>query len=529
MEALRHQNIAQCMADAALRFSGRTALRHQKDAWSYQNMEKTTNQLATGLLALGLGPGRHVAFWADATPNAVFTFFALQKIGAVVVMLNTCLEERELQKQLAVADADFLVVGDSWKEKHFVQDYPNITAQFSTKQGLYIGTEEQGHWPSYVQALAAGGSEERERLSKLFHTVQPEDLALMLFTSGTTGEYKAVCSSGFHLVNGGLLKANSMEMTSDDVVCCAIPLFHIFCIDVNLMAALLAGACLALPDDRHTKTVLRCIQEMGCTVLSSVPSTFLALIGRRDFSSFDVSTLRTGIIGGAGCTPQQFCEIDRALDFTLLPGLGQSEVAAGVSVGRRTDSLEVRSTTVGHFVPFIEGKIVPVNPEANHGGAPIGEVCVRGPMLMKGYYKRPELTAQAIDGEGWLHTGDLGWLDTEENLHLAGRIKDVIIRGGENIMPSELEQLLDEDPCVANCKAIGVPDDHYGEEVCLCVVPAEGASLGREQILERLSGKLAAFKLPKYILFLDALPYTDTGKVDRKRLSCIAREGLLKL
>lgn len=514
------------MEDAALRFSERTALRHQKDAWSYQDLEKITNQLAEGLLALGLGPGWHVAFWADATPNAVFTFFALQKIGAVVVMLNTCLEESELQKQLAAADIDFLVVGDSWKGKHFIQDYPNITAQFSTKQGLYIGTVEQGHWPSYAQALSFGGREEAERLAKLYHTVQPEDLALMLFTSGTTGEYKAVCSSGFHLVNGGLLKADSMEMTPDDVVCCAIPLFHIFCIDVNLMAALLAGACLALPDDRHTKTVLRCIQEMGCTVLSSVPSTFLALIGRRDFSSFNVSTLRTGIIGGAGCTPQQFCEIDRALDFTLLPGLGQSEVAAGISVGGLADSLEVRSTTVGHFVPFIEGKIVPVNAEANHGGNPIGEVCVRGPMLMKGYYKRPELTAQTIDGDGWLHTGDLGWLDAEGNLHLAGRIKDVIIRGGENIMPSELEQLLDEEPSVANCKAIGVPDDHYGEEVCLCVVPTEGASLERNQIQARLSGQLAAFKLPKYILFLNALPYTDTGKVDRKQLAYIAEQML---
>ena len=528
MEVLRHQNIAQCIKDAALRFSGRVALRYREDAWSFQDLERITNRLAAGLLTLGLGPGRHVAFWADATPNAVFTFFALQKIGAVVVMLNTCLEESELQKQLSLADVDFLVAGDSWKAKHFVDDYPNIVAQFSTEQGLYIGTEVQDIWPSYTQTLTAGGAKEDERLENLSRAVQAEDLALMLFTSGTTGEYKAVCSSGFHLVNGGRLKADCMEMTPDDVVCCAIPLFHIFCIDVNLMAALVAGACLAIPEDRHTKTVLRCIQEMRCTVLSAVPSTFLALISRPDFASFDVSTLRTGIIGGAGCTPQQFCEIDRALDFTLLPGLGQSEVAAGVAAGRLTDPLPLRATTVGHFVQFIEGKIVPINPEASFDEYPIGEICVRGPMLMKGYYRRPDLTMQAIDREGWLHTGDLGWLDQGENLHLAGRIKDVIIRGGENIMPSELEQLLKDDSYVANCKAIGIPDAHYGEEVCLCVIPVEGATLDREQIMAHFRGKVADFKLPKYIVPFHTFPYTDTGKIDRRKLISMVQESLVK-
>ena len=528
MSSLRHQNVAQCIDDVACRFSGRTALRYRDVSWSFRDLNRITSQLAEGLLALGVAPGCHVAFWADATPKAIFSFFALQKVGAILVMLNTSLEECELQKQLDTADVEYLVVGDSWKGKRFIQDYPQVAAQFPARQGLFIGSTGRTPWPTYEQALSAGGSAEAERLRELFYEVKPEDMALMLFTSGTTGEYKAVCSTGFHLVNGGLLKAECMEMTPDDVVCCAIPLFHIFCIDVNLMAALLAGACLALPEDRHTKTVLRCIQDMGCTVLSSVPSIFLSLTGRSDFTSYDVSTLRTGVIGGAACTPQQFCEIDRALNFTLLPGLGQSEVASGIAAGRLTDSLEVRSTTVGHFVPFIEGKIVPVNTGKIQEGCPIGEIHVRGPMVMKGYYKRPELTAKVIDGDGWLHTGDLGWLDQEQNLHLAGRIKDVIIRGGENIMPSELEQLLEKDPRIADCKAIGVPDTHYGEEVCLCVVPAEGVALGQKQVMDLLSGKLAAFKMPKYTLFLHALPYTDTGKVDRKRIVHIAREALGK-
>lgn len=526
MKSLRRQNIAQCMAQAAQEFRTCTAVRYQDTSWTYQEMESLTDRLAAGLLALGLGPGRHVAFWADATPKAVFTFFALQKVGAVAVMLNTCLEERELQKQIAAADVDFLVVGESWKGKQFLRDYSQTAARFPAAHGLYIGEAETAPWPSYEDALSAGDERERVRLQELFHTVQPGELALMLFTSGTTGGYKAVCSAGTHLVNGGLLKADCMGMTPKDVVCCAIPLFHIFCIDVNLMAALLAGACLVLPEDRHTRTVLRCIQEMGCTVLSAVPSTFLALIRCSDFVSYDVSTLRTGIIGGAGSTPQQFCEIDRTLDITLLPGLGQSEVAAGVAAGRLTDSLEVRSTTVGHFVPFIEGRIVPVNGEAGHEGHPIGEICVRGPMLMKGYYKQPELTAQTIDRDGWLHTGDLGWLDQDENLHLAGRMKDVIIRGGENIMPSELEQLLKNDPRVADCKAIGLPDAHYGEEVCLCVVPSVDAALGQGQVMDLLTGKLATFKLPKDILFFHALPYTDTGKIDQRQLVHIAQGSL---
>lgn len=514
------------MAQAAEERGARPAVRCRDEVWTYQEMEALTNRLAAGLLALGLEPGRHVAFWADATPNAVFTFYALQKVGAVTVMLNTCLEESELQKQISAADVDFLVVGDSWKGKRFVADYPEVVSAFPAERGLYIGSVERTAWPTYTQAAEAGGAPEAERLQTLFRQVRPEAMAMMLFTSGTTGEYKVVCSTGFHLVNGGLLKASSMEMTADDVVCCAIPMFHIFCIDVNIMAALLAGACLALPEDRHTKTVLNCIQRMGCTVLSAVPSTFLSLVGRPDFDRYDVSTLRTGIIGGAGCSPRQFCEIERKLGFTLLPGLGQSEVAAGVAVGRLTDSLETRSTTVGHFAPFIEGRLVPVNDEANQNGHPVGEIYVRGPMLMTGYYRRPELTAQTIDKDGWLHTGDLGWLDEAENLHLAGRIKDIIIRGGENIMPSELEQTLSGEPEIASCKAVGVPDEHYGEVPCICIVLREGAELNRDEVLARMSGALAAFKIPQYVLFFQQFPYTSTGKINCKKLEAMAEKRI---
>lgn len=526
MKALRNQNMARCMTQICKEYGPCEAVRWKDRSWTYEELQKITDQLAAGMLAMGVQKGSHVAFWADAEPNAIFAFYALQKTGAVTVMLNTSLKERELDKQFLASDVEFLVAGRNGKGSCFAQEYPQIAARFPADKCFCISGEGEKGWITFTEILAAGGPEDNRKLQEMMWSVQPSDLALMLFTSGTTGEFKVVCLTSFHMVNGGLLKAMSMEMTENDRVCCSIPMFHIFCIDVNILAALMAGACLVLPEDRHTSTILRCIQEEKCTILCGVPSTFLALIGRADFSSYDVSSLRTGIIGGAPCTPQQFREIDRKLDFTLLPGLGQSEVVAGITVGRMSDPLEARSNSVGPFAPYIEGKIVPIAEGAEQDGHPVGEVCVRGPMMMAGYYKRPDLTARTIGEDGWLRTGDLGWLDEKHNLHLAGRLKDVIIRGGENIMPSELEEVVEEDRQVAECKAIGVPDSHYGEEVCMCVVPAEGAALGEKQILGMLSSKVAAYKMPKYVLFFHSFPYNDTGKIAGGELREMARKAL---
>lgn len=322
------------------------------------------------------------------------------------------------------------------------------------------------------------------------------------------------------------MKADDMRMTEEDVVCCALPMFHTFCINCNLLASAAAGACLILPSDRHSETTLTYIERYRCTILTAVPSVYLTLIARTDLRSERVASLRCGIVGGAYCSPEQFRTIEGKLGMTLLPGLGQSEVIAGVTIASPEESLEVRSTTLGHFVDRLEGRIVGHEVPMGEGDTQAGEIQVRGPMVMLGYYENGKVVS-AVDEDGWLHTGDLGWQDAAGNIHYAGRIKDIIIRGGENIMPSEIEAVLSGDARISCCKAVGIPDDHYGEVPCICIVPGSGAALSEAQVHSAICQRLAAFKVPKFILFFSKFPYTNTGKINCKKVAAIARQTIL--
>lgn len=272
--------------------------------------------------------------------------------------------------------------------------------------------------------------------------------------------------------------------------------------------------------------ILKAVSEGRCTILSSVPTLFHAILCRPDFGEWDLSSLRTGFIGGSFYPTELFRQINDGFGFTLLSSLGQTEATAGLTTAYLDDSLEVRATTVGHFMDHVEGKIVHIETGKNQPTGEIGEICVRGYLVMEGYFGQPEETVKAIDADGWLHTGDMGWLDRDGNLHLTGRLKELIIRGGENISPAEIETVLENCPEIAECKAIGVPDRHYGEEVCLCMVPREGAVVDTAEIRALLIQKLAEYKVPKYIVPLDELPKTVTGKVRPTELAQLIQKRL---
>lgn len=516
---LRQQNITQMLSETTGKFPQHLAVRGAGVRWTYAQLYEAVEQMARSFCALSITAQSHVALWTEPSPRSVTAFFALQRIGAIAIMLNTCLKGRELEKQLCASEAEYVLVEDPDRRLALVA---------ASQSGSNLSLEDnQNSVEGAVGARIVVLSELPEGMEPLPPVPAPEPglPALMLFTSGTTSaDYKVVCSSGVQLANSGRMKAEDMRITEKDVICSALPMFHTFCINCNILAAAASGACLVLPPDRHSKTLLSYIADCGCTILTAVPSVYLTLAAQQPLPD-QVSSLRCGIVGGAYCPPEQFRAIEQALGMTLLPGLGQTEVIGGITIASPDESLEVRATTLGHFVNRLEGRIVSDGRPISGDTRRIGEIQVRGPMIMLGYYKNGRVEP-AADADEWFHTGDLAWEDADGNLHYAGRIKDIIIRGGENIMPSELEQTLSGERGIACCKAVGVPDAHYGEVPCMCIVPREGETLSGQEVLSVMSKRLAAFKLPRYVLFFDQFPYTNTGKINCKKLSLLAERTI---
>jgi len=316
----------------------------------------------------------------------------------------------------------------------------------------------------------------------------------LLFTSGTTGEPKAVLATHYGRVNSAAAHVEAMGASSDDRFLLAIPLHHCFSLTANLISAITVGATLCIPDDRHTEKLLECAERERCTIFNAVPTIFNAIISRHDISRYDLSSLRTGFIGGAAYTSDFFRRVNDTLNFSLIPGLGQTEGTASYTFAQWTEPLYVRAETVGRFMEHIEGKI-----------AENGEICIRGFCVCK-------VLNEESSSDGWLHTGDVGFVDSEGYLRYTGRLKDIIVRGGENISPAEIESAVQKvEPGLKEIAVFPLPDDHFGEEICLCAAPAN--VIVPERLRELLTEKLPAFKVPKYIYLFDSLPQTESGKV----------------
>lgn len=514
MLPLVNMTVGQLLHQAAERHGSRVALWRQGKGWTYAQMEEQVEHIACRLLALGVRKGSHVGIWGEASAETVFTYYAVQLIGGVAVMINTSLEREELLEALRLAEVEYLCVGTFYKER---KDLGPLCVMLQTRMLLRAIWSEQE--TSDLASLAwMAEPVDRQTLRAAEAQVSAQDTAVILFTSGSTSRPKAVMSSHYSRVNSGIQQAGDLQAGPEDRFCLVMPIFHCFCISVNLMAAMASGGCLCIPRDRHTASILEAIETCGCTVLSAVPTMYHAMISSPAFHPRRVATLRTGIIGGAYYPPELFETIERTLGFTLLSSLGQTECTAGLTVSRLDDPLELRSHTVGRFMAHVEGKIA--DPET---GEPLppgrrGEICVRGYLVMQGYFNQPEQTAATLDQEGWLHTGDLGTLGEDGVITLGGRIRELIIRGGENISPSEIEVALSRIPQVESCKVLGVPDNHYGEEVCACIQLKPDAQADAQTIRDSLSKHLAYYKVPKYILFRETLPLTSSGKVSVARL-----------
>lgn len=521
---LEDLTVSQFLRRTAQRFPDRPAMEYVGRVWTYQELDEAVDRTARRLLAWGVKRGDRVGLWCETEPNVVLLLYALPRIGAVAAFLNTSLQLPELAELLRRTEVNRLIVTDGYRGVHFPAECQGLEGEVPTLEAvLYAGLSGKSGGVNTLDGLKEASAEE---LAQAEARVPPQDIGFILYTSGTTSVPKAVMSTQYSRVNSGIQQAHDLGTGETDRFCAAMPIFHCFCLSVNVMAACASGGCLYIPESRRTTVILEALSEGKCTVLSSVPTLFHAILCRPDFTNWDLSSLRTGFIGGSFYPPELFQQINDGFGFTLLSSLGQTEATAGLTAACLDDPMEIRSTTVGHFMDHVEGKIVHIETGETQPAGETGEICVRGYLVMAGYYGQPEETAKAIDKDGWLHTGDMGYLDADGNVHLTGRLKELIIRGGENISPAEVETALGDCCEILECKAVGVPDRHYGEEVCLCAVLREGSSLDEAEVWAILSRRLAAFKVPKYILFLDELPKTITGKVRPTELAQLIQERL---
>lgn len=510
----------------AARFPDRPALEYEGSLWTYARMDAEVDLMAERLLAHGVQKGERVGIWCEAVPEAVFAFCAVTRIGAVAAMLNTGLQRGELLEILKRTEITRLLIGSGYRECSYPLVCRGLKEELpSLKTILFLEQErDSGEIPKLKDTIPAG----RDSLSRAEQAVFPQDTCCILYTSGTTSFPKAVMGSHFSRVNCGIAQARDMKATERDRFCVALPLFHCFCLSVNIMAACAVGACLYIPASRKTTALLDTISKNGCTILSCVPTLFHAMLCRPDFKSWDISSLRTGVIGGCMYPPSLFAQIEQAFGMTLLSSLGQTEATGGLTVSSLEDSLEVRANTVGHFMEHLDGCIMDPQTREKKLVGENGEICVKGYVVMQGYYRQPEETRKVIDQDGWLHTGDMGYLDEDGNVHMSGRLKELIIRGGENISPVEIEEVAMADERIESCKAVGVPDEHYGEEVCLCVIPVKGCQCTQEQLRESFRGRLADFKIPRYILLMEEFPLSSTGKIKVGELKKLAERAVVE-
>lgn len=512
-----HENetIGSVLRAVSVRYPDQIAVIDPNGRFTYRDLDRYTDQTAKFLLSLGVKKGDHVGIWAKDDAMTMIVFYAIWRLGAVAVPLCTSFLKKELEYCCEAAELRFLVTGIAHKGQRFSS---HIGVLNSPVQIISIENAEPVSFCSVDAPVPDALLRETEA------SVQPSDPDTILFTSGTTGAVKPVVTTHFSRVNTMYAQAEALRTTENDIFCSVLPMYHCFSLTATVLAAMSAGACICFPADRHSQTILETIEQERCTVLTAVPTLFSALLHRLVVQDYDLTSLEKGLIGGSTYSEAFFKKISRMFSFTLLSSLGQTEATAGLTAASLDDSLHVRATTIGRFFPLVEGSIRDKDTNEALKPGQEGEICVRGYNVMQGYYKLPDATAKVIDAEGWLHTGDLGRMDENGYVTYTGRLKELIIRGGENIAPSEIENILSADKRVRQVKVIGVPDRHYTEEICACIV--RDGELSEDAVRKLVADQAAYFKVPKYVLFLDELPMTAVGKVDLCQLRQVAAAAL---
>lgn len=520
----------------AVRYTDRNYFR----TWKELNDE--ADLIARGMMSLGVKKGDHVAIWATNTPEWILTLFAAAKIGAVLVTVNTNFKIFELEYLLRQSDTKLLVMIGGFKNNDYVATVNELLPELKTTSGeiesehlpflkrvVFAGKETPEGMLNFEDLKILGGDFPVEIYEENKKTLNTHDVVNMQYTSGTTGFPKGVMLTHYNILNNGKTIGDGMKFTKNDKLCITVPFFHCFGLVLAMMACITHGTTM-VPVERYSPVpVMNAISVEKCTAVHGVPTMFIAMLEHAQFNNFDFSSLRTGIMAGSPCPIEVMKKvIDKMNMREIVIVFGQTEASPGCTMTTTSDSIDKRVNTVGRAFPGVECKII--DPDTGKE-LPIntpGEFCARGYNIMKGYYKMPEATAQAIDKDGWLHTGDLCTVDEDGYYKVVGRIKDMIIRGGENIYPKEIEECLYTCDKVSDVQVIGVPSEAYGEEVMACVILKEGEEMTEEEVKEFVGARMAKHKVPRYVRFVDSFPTNAAGKIQKFKMREEAIE-ILKL
>ena len=515
---------------------------HQGIRMSYKEFKEETDRVAKGLLALGIKKGDRVGIWSTNNVEWVLVQFATAKIGAILVNINPAYRTTELEYAMKQSELGTLILIENFKSSDYIKILYEVEPSIKNSQPGKINSEKLPFLKNVIclsetehpgmfkwkDLLGMASKVNDSDLNDIRKSLEFDDAINIQYTSGTTGFPKGVTLSHFNILNNGFFIGERMDFTDKDRLCIPVPFYHCFGMVLANLACVTHGATMVLPNEYFdAESVLKTVEKEKCTALHGVPTMFIAELEHPDFNDYNLSSLRTGIMAGSPCPIEVMKRVNLEMhmdEITIAYGLTESSPV--ITQTATHDTLEHRTETVGKALPFVEvkiidpktGKIVPAGEQ--------GELCTRGYHVMKYYYNNPEATKEAIDENRWLHTGDLATMDEDGYFKITGRIKDMIIRGGENIYPREIEEFLYTHPKIADVQVIGVPDRKYGEEVCAWIKLKEGETVTEEEIKEFCRGRIAHYKIPKYIKFVDSFPMTITGKIRKVEMREISTKEL---
>jgi len=505
--------------------------------FTYKEFDERVNMLAKGLLEIGIKKGDHVGIWATNVPDWLTFLFATAKIGVVLVTVNTAYRIHEVEYLMKQADLKAIAIIDGFRDVSYIETIYELVPELKTQSRgnlksekfpylenvIFIGQEKHRGMYNTRELFLLGQQRSDEDIHKIMKMLDRNDVINMQYTSGTTGFPKGVMLTHYNILNNGYYIGERQKFTRDDRLCLPVPLFHCFGIVLGVLATLTHGGTLVMLELFDPLMVLAAVQKEKCTALYGVPTMFIAEFSHPMFEMFDLSSLRTGIMAGSPCPIEAMKRVINDMhckDITIAYGL--TEASPVFTQTSTDDSIERRVSTVGTSMPDIEVKII--DPETGETVEPDvpGEICCRGYNVMKGYYKMPDMTERAIDKEGWLHSGDIATVDEDGYYKITGRIKDMIIRGGENIYPREIEEFLFTMPGIKDVQVVGIPDDKYGEIVGAFVITSDSADITEADVRDYSIARIARYKVPKHVFFVEEYPLTASGKVQKFKLRDMA-------
>ncbi len=535
MAELVYQTLGELLEEKCEKYPEREALVYTNEnlRMTYAQFNKHSDLVAKALMAIGLEKGHHFSVWTTNVHQWPGLQFGSGKMGAPLVTVNTNYRTSELEFLLKQSDSRAIILIDQYRDHSFIETLYEICPELKDcepghlqserlpllKTVIVISDQKYPGTFSYDEFLANGSGVSDEQLEKRKQSLKYDDVINIQYTSGTTGFPKGVMLRHSNLINNAINIAECMKLTHEDRLCIPVPFFHCFGCVIGTLAIVSAGGTMVPVQEFHPEEVLRTVEKEKCTALHGVPTMFISELNLPNIKEFDLSSLRTGVMAGSNCPIEVMRDVINIMgmeDVTIC--YGQTESSPVITQTRADDPLNLKVETVGRALPNVEVKIVKpgTNEELPRGEQ--GEICARGYVVMKGYYNNPAATEEAIDKDNWLHTGDLGTMDENGYVRVTGRLKDMIIRGGENIYPREIEEFLYQHPKVLDVQVTGVPDEKYGEEAVAWIILKEGQNATEEEIKEFCTGKISRHKIPRYVFFIDSYPMTASGKIQKFKL-----------